>query len=138
MNALYVHTFPFCPLSSTQTGVYPFYFILKKQKSDTVKRWLKAISLSEKQEFRNFVPPLTNETFKLFVQFFWLIKVADGPKATQLVFDIRRQWGIENWIYEDALNEFLASGDATTFTASPWLGQVTHFTRKRVSGISAL
>ena len=130
MNALYVHTFPFCPLPFTFILFILFYF--SKTKTDTAKRWLKAISLSEKQEFCNFVPPLTDETFEQFVQFFWLIKADDRPKANQLLSDIRRQWDIEGRVYPSTFNEFLASGDAAAFT-----GQVTRSTGKSVSKISA-
>lgn len=131
--------FLFSPLSSTQRGVYPFYFLFKK-KTDTVKRWLRAVSLSNKREFCNFVPPLTDEAFELFVQFFWLIKVAERPKANQLLSDIRRQWGLENRIDKSTFNEFLASGDDAAFALSScqWPGQVPRLTGKAVSRISAL
>jgi hypothetical protein len=110
-------------------------------KTDAAKRWLKAISLSTKRDFCNFVLPLTDEDFQLFVQFFWLIKADERPKAIQLLVDRRRQWGLESWFYEYNFNAFLESGDATAFYDAwipYWMGQAPRFTGKGVSGISVL
>ena len=84
------------------------------------------------------MPPLTDEAFELFVEFFWLIKVANRPKADLLLSDIRRQWGLEIWFYPSIIEEFLASEDATAFVASYWPGQNSGFTGKSVSKLSAL
>lgn len=81
-------------------------------KTDVVKRWLKAISLSTKREFCNFVPPLTDEAFQLFVQFFWNIKAGNRLKANQLLRNARqRQWGLEPSFFPLTINKFLESGD---------------------------
>ena len=88
-------------------------------KTDVVKRWLKAISLSTKPEFCNFLPPLTDEAFQLFVQFFWNIKMGNRPKAVQLLRDARRhQWGLERNFSYSTFNTFLESGDDLAVSAA--------------------
>jgi hypothetical protein len=127
----------FVSFHSTRRG--PLIYIFK---TDAVKRWLKAISLSTKREFCNFVPPLTDEAFQLFVQFFWLIKASDWRKSNQLIADARRQWGLETCFDASTANKFLESGDDTAFSAaavSSWTRyQAPRFTGKGVSKISVL
>ena len=88
-------------------------------KTEVVNRWLRAISLSTKPEFRNFHPPLTDEVFKLFVQFFWSIKMGDPSTANQLLHDARRyQWGLEPSFSHLTFNRFLESGDGLAVSAA--------------------
>lgn len=96
-----------CTTCFLSASVYSSFF-----KTDVVKRWLKAISLSTKREFCNFVPPLTDEAFQLFVQFFWNVKAGNRLKANQLLRDVRqRQWGLEPSFFPLTINKFLESGD---------------------------
>lgn len=107
-------------------------------KTDVVKRWLKAISLSTKREFCNFVPSLTDEAFQLFVRFFWYIKADNRPKAHRLLCDVRKdQWGLERLFYAFTFDNFLESGDDLAVSAaaeSSWAryptGQNLHLTGK--------
>jgi hypothetical protein len=138
MSALYVHPSSSVHRPSTQRGVYIFL----NKKTDAVKRWLKAISLSV---FGNFVPPLIDKNFQLFVQFFWFIKVAGRSKANKLLSDARRQWGLEPGFYEYYFNRYLESGDDTAFAAFAAstrdrhsTGQALRSTGKGVSKISVL
>ncbi|KAI9509424.1 hypothetical protein F5148DRAFT_761013 [Russula earlei] len=78
--------------------------------TDIVKRWLPAIALSNRREFCNFVPPLNDESFQLFVRFFWLVKAGERPRANQLLADGRRKWGLESRFHESIANRFLESG----------------------------
>lgn len=115
-------------------------------KTDVVKRWLKAISLSTKREFCNFVPPLTDEAFQLFVQFFWNIKAGNRPKANQLLRDARRrQWGLEPFFLALTFNKFLESGDDPAVSAaakSSWAryptGQAVHLAGKSRKTLNAV
>ncbi|KAI0298518.1 hypothetical protein BC826DRAFT_997790 [Russula brevipes] len=91
------------------------------------ERWFAAISLSDKREFCNFVLPPTDEAFRLFVQFFWLIKTNDRAKANQLLADVRRKWGLEPRLQPATVNNFLESGDSA---ASYW----TRYPRGLTSG----
>lgn len=87
--------------------------------TDVVKRWLKAVSLSTKREFCNFVPPLTDEAFQLFVQFFWNIKTGNRLKANRLLRDTRQhQWGLESYFFAPTFNKFLESGDDLAVSAA--------------------
>jgi hypothetical protein len=107
MSVLYVHNFLFASFHST--------FL----KTDVVKRWLKAVSLSTKREFCNFLPPLTDEAFQLFVQFFWNIKTGNRLQANRLLRDARQhQWGLEPCFYASTLNKFLESGDDLAISAA--------------------
>ena len=95
--------------------VLPLNFL----KTDVVKRWLKAVSLSTKREFCNFLPPLTDEAFQLFVQFFWNIKTGNRLKANRLLRDARQhQWGLEPCFFASTLNKFLESGDDLAVSAA--------------------
>jgi hypothetical protein len=88
-------------------------------KTDVVKRWLKAVSLSTKREFCNFVPPLTDEAFELFVQFFWNIKTGNRLKANRLLRDARQhRWGLESCFFASIFNKFLESGDDLAVSAA--------------------
>jgi len=85
-----------------------------------VRRWLTAVSLSG---FHKLVPPLSDETFQLFVQFFWLVKTGDRQKANQLLADTRREWGLEARLDVSSVNRLLASGDGyalLAFAVSHW------------------
>jgi hypothetical protein len=137
MSLLYVHTIlQFASFRSSSS-----FF-----KTDVVKRWLKAISLSTKPEFRNFLPPLTDEAFELFVQFFWNIKMENRPKAHQLLRDARRhQWGLEPRFSYLTFNKFLESGDDLALSAaaeSSWAryttGQAVQLTGKSRKTLNAV
>jgi len=107
-------------------------------KTEVVKRWLKAVFLSMKREFCNFVPPLTDEAFQLFVRFFWNINAGDRSKANRLLHDARRhQWGLEPRFSFSISDRFLESGDDPAVSAaaeSSWAryptGQVVHIAGK--------
>lgn len=106
-------------------------------KTNVVKRWLTAVSLSNRREF---CKPLTDEAFQLFVRFFWLIKAGDRPKANQLLAHTRQKWGLEPQFHAYAANELLEFGDDSAFaytTVSYWIchprGQASGFGGKAVS-----
>ena len=50
---------------------------------------------SDKRDFYNFIPPLDDEMYELFVRFFWLIKADEVSKAKKLLREARRSWGLE-------------------------------------------
>lgn len=123
----------------TVCAYFPFAsFHSTSFKTDVVKRWLKAISLSTKQEFCNFVPSLTDEAFQLFVQFFWYIKTDNRSKAHGLLSEVRQlQWGLESRYWPITFDNFLESGDDLAVSAaaeSTWArypkGQSLHLTGK--------
>jgi hypothetical protein len=114
-------------------------------KTDVVKRWLKTISLSTKPEFRNFAPPLTDEAFQLFVQFFWSIKTGNRAKANRLLREARHLWGLEPSFFPLTFNKFLESGDdpAVSAAAEPsWVrhptGQALHVPGKSRKTLNAI
>lgn len=131
-------TSPWCPVRSFQFPTHHAAFA----KAAVVKRWLAAVSLSDKREFCNFVLPLTDEAFRLFVQFFWLIKTNDRAKANQLLADVRRKWGLEPRLHPATVNKFLESGDGSVPAVAYWAhyprGLAFGFKRKAVSINSAL
>ena len=98
---------------STRTS----YFL----KTAVVKRWLQAISLSERQELRHVVRPLTDENLQLFVRFFWLVNSDNRPRAKDLLLDARRNWGLERYFHEYVANRFLEFGEDPTL----WIPVVT-------------
>jgi hypothetical protein len=65
------------------------------EKTAVAKDWLKRVFSSNKLEFCNFVPPLDDETCKLFVHCFWLLKANDLLKAKELHREARRIRGLE-------------------------------------------
>ncbi|KAH9961252.1 hypothetical protein BC827DRAFT_1203467 [Russula dissimulans] len=84
--------------------------------TEVARRWLTAISLSKSP---NVMSPLINdETIRLFVQFFWLIKTGDRQKANQLLVDARRGWRLETRFDTWSVDQFLASGDDYAFSTS--------------------
>ncbi len=93
-----------------------FYSIFYQ--TDIVKRWLKAISLSKKREFCNFVPPLTDEAFQLFVRFFWYTKTNEWREAKKLLVNARLLWGLEPDLCLSISNKFLESGDDLAISAA--------------------
>ena len=114
-------------------------------KTDVVKRWLKAVSLSTKREFCNFLPPLTDEAFELFVQFFWNIKTGNRLKANRLLRDTRQhRWGLEPCFFACTFNKFLESGDdlAVSAAESSWAryptGQTVYLTGKSRKTLNAV
>ena len=114
-------------------------------KTDVVKRWLKAVSLSTKREFCNFLPPLTDEAFELFVQFFWNIKMGDRLKANRLLRNTRQhRWGLEPCFFACTFNKFLESGDdlAVSAAESSWAryptGQAVYLTGKSRKTLNAV
>jgi hypothetical protein len=137
MSLPYVHTI----LQFTAVCSSSIFF-----KVDVVKRWLKAISLSAKPEFYNFLPPLTDEAFELFVQFFWNIKTGNPQKANQLLRSARRhQWGLEPGFSDLTFNKFLESGDDPALSAaaeSSWAryttGQAVQLTGKSRKTLNAV
>jgi hypothetical protein len=81
------------------------------------KDWLKRVLSSDKRDFRNFVPPLDDDTRKLFVQFFWLLKANDGSKAKDLLREARRMRGMEpQRLYADSHGERLEPGGDTALS----------------------
>ncbi|KAH8994049.1 hypothetical protein EDB92DRAFT_355227 [Lactarius akahatsu] len=60
-----------------------------------VKNWLENNFSSDKRDFCNFVPPLDDETYKLFVQHSWLMHANDVAKARELLREARRRRGME-------------------------------------------
>lgn len=96
-------------------------------KTAVVKRWLKAISLTEIQELRHVVRPLTDETFQLFVRFFWLVKSDNRPRAKELLLDTRQDWGLEKYFDEYAANRFLEFGEDPAL----WIPVVTDWVREQ-------
>ena len=106
---------------STHTSYFP--------KTATVKRWLKAISLTERQELRHVIPPLTDETSQLFVRFFWLINSDNRPRANDLLLDARWEWGREKYFHEYAANRFLEFGEDPAL----WITVVTDWVHEQRS-----
>jgi len=98
-------------------------------KTVVVKRWLQAISLSERQELRHVVRPLTDENLQLFVRFFWLVNSDNRPRAKDLLLDARRNWGLERYFHEYAANRFLEFGEDPAL----WIPVVTDWARERRS-----
>jgi hypothetical protein len=76
-------------------------------KTEVVEFWLRATSLSDRREFCNFAPQLTDEIFQLFVRFFWFIKIRDQRKANQLLSDTRKKRGLEAQFHEDTANKIM-------------------------------
>jgi len=114
-------------------------------KTDVVKRWLKAVSLSTKREFCNFLPPLNDEAFRLFVQFFWNIKMGNRLKANGLLRDARQHlWGLESCFFATTFNKFLESGDDLSVSAAESsrarypTGQAVYLTGKSRKTINAV
>ena len=123
-SLLYVHAVVFefpQAFYSTRTS----YFL----KTAVVKRWLKAISLSERQELRHVVRPLTDENLQLFVRFFWLVNSDNRPRAKDLLLDARREWGLEKYFHEYAANRFLEFGEDPAL----WIPVVTDWVREQRS-----
>ncbi|KAH8992816.1 hypothetical protein EDB86DRAFT_2931004 [Lactarius hatsudake] len=60
-----------------------------------VKNWLENNLSSDRRDFCNFVPPLDDETYKLFVRHSWLMKANDVAKARELLREARRRRGME-------------------------------------------
>jgi len=89
-------------------------------KNAVAKRWLRAVSLSEKRDFVNYDPLLNDEAFQLFVQFFWLIKGNHRPRADKLVNKARRKLGLEAWFFESTVNTYLESAGDPTFSTPAW------------------
>jgi hypothetical protein len=113
MSVLYVHHHAFRVLKAFLST----RIILPK--NAVAKRWLRAVSLSEKRDFVNYDPLLNEEAFQLFVQFFWLIKGNDRPRADKLVNKARRKLGLEAWFFESTVDSSLESaGDLTFSTAA--------------------
>jgi hypothetical protein len=115
MSILYVHDHVYRVFgpSAQRTNYFP-------PKNAIAIRWLKAISHSEKREFCNFVPPLNDEAFQVFVQFFWFVKLNDRQKALQLVCETRRKWYLEGWFYEYMVNKFLEDTAFISPAVSYW------------------
>ncbi|KAI0254134.1 hypothetical protein BJV78DRAFT_110006 [Lactifluus subvellereus] len=90
-------------------------FILK---AEVARRWLMAISASGKRAFWNFVLPLDDETFQLFVRFFWLIHTKDLSAAKKLLASSRRSWGLESYLYEFTVSKRLESVDGSTLSSA--------------------
>ncbi|KAI9442321.1 hypothetical protein H4582DRAFT_1927728 [Lactarius indigo] len=83
-----------------------------------VQEWLKDVFSSNKRDFCNFVPPLSDETYKLFVQYFWLMKVKDVAKANELLREARRGLGMEpQRLYVHPRGERLGPRDDPVFSA---------------------
>ena len=76
-------------------------------KTKVVESWLRATSLSDRREFCNFAPQLTDENFQLFVRFFWFVKIRDQRKANKLLFDTRKKWGLEAQFHEGTANKLM-------------------------------
>lgn len=80
--------------------------------------WLKWVLSSDKRDFRNFVPPLDDDTRKLFVQFFWLLKANEVSKAKELIREARRFWNLEPQpLYAYSHGERLEPGGDTALSA---------------------
>ncbi len=87
-------------------------------KTAVAKDWLKCVLSSDKRDFYNFVPPLVDETYKLFVQYFWLRKTNNVVKAKELLREARRIWGMEpQRLYAHSRGERLEPGGDSAFSA---------------------
>jgi hypothetical protein len=109
MSVLYVHDHVCRVFQPSSQRTHP-------PKNAVAKRWLRAVSLSEKRDFVNYDPLLNDEAFQLFVQFFWLIKENNRPRADKLVNKARRKLGLEAWFFESTVDLFLASAGDPTFS----------------------
>ncbi|KAH9176546.1 hypothetical protein EDB89DRAFT_74504 [Lactarius sanguifluus] len=90
-----------------------------------VKNWLEHNFSSDKRDFCNFVPPLDDETYKLFVRYFWLMKTNDVAKARELLREARRRRGMEPLrLYARGDSAFSAPAVLDRF---PSLGQASGF-----------
>ncbi len=69
--------------------------LLTLRKTAMAKEWLKCALSSDQRNFYNFVPPLVDNTYKLFVRYFWYIHVEDSNKANNLLREARQEWGME-------------------------------------------
>jgi hypothetical protein len=119
VSVLYVYYHIYRVLRPSAQRAHPLL-----SKTIVVERWLRAISLSGKRDFLNYVPSPDEEAFQQFVQFFWFIKVNDRPKADQLVSEGRRKRNLEAWFYPSLANEFLESPEDPVFSTpalSYWL-----------------
>ena len=101
MSVPYVHARVFDHSGSPTQRAHLFL------KTKVVESWLRATSLSDRREFCNFAPQLTDENFQLFVRFFWFIKIRDQRKANKLLFDTRKKWGLEARFHEGTANKLM-------------------------------
>ncbi|KAI0266740.1 hypothetical protein BC834DRAFT_111187 [Gloeopeniophorella convolvens] len=83
-----------------------------------IKNWLKIVSTSEKPGFADFVPPLNDKTYELFVEFFWHIHESEVRKAQSLLRSARLSWGLEDWFDEDSATARLHSIDNSRFESA--------------------
>lgn len=82
------------------------------------KEWLEGVLSSDKRNFYNFVPPLVDETYRLFVQYSWLTRAGDARKAKGLLREARRDWGMEpQRTYAPSRGERLEPGGDTVSSA---------------------